>query len=58
MNPDQEKSVDDNITKLVLGLTKHFGRIPTENEVMVYLFGTNEQREEIYNNKGLIDDAP
>ena len=46
---------DPNLNLLILGLTKHFGHVPTEQEIIVYLFGTNEQREDLFNNKGLND---
>lgn len=37
----------------VLILTKHFGRYPTDIEVYRVVWGTREEREEIWNNKGL-----
>lgn len=36
---------EDNLTKLIKHLTILLGRIPTENEVRVFIFGDEEARK-------------
>lgn len=46
--------VDLEATKSVIdGLTRRFGRVPTEDEVMSFIFGTKEIRKDIWDKKGL-----
>ena len=37
------------ITGIVLALQARFGRLPTEEEVVGFLFGTDMQRNDIWN---------
>ena len=41
------------LEKVIQILAKHFGRIPTENEVYRTIWGNPHDREWIWNNKGL-----
>lgn len=44
---------EEALEKVILNLTKHFDRTPTEKEVHDFMFSSRERREEIYKNKGL-----
>ena len=39
------------ITMVVMALQARFGRLPTEEEVVGFLFGTDTQREDIWNSQ-------
>ena len=39
------------ITGVVLALQARFGRLPTEDEVVGFLFGTEKQRNDIWNSQ-------
>ena len=39
------------ITGVVLALQARFGRLPTEDEVVGFLFGSEEQRNDIWNSQ-------
>ena len=40
---------DEATQELILGLHKYLGRIPTEEEVMTFIYGTEEEKLEILN---------
>lgn len=40
----------DDMRKLVDGLASQMGRLPTEDEVYAFIFGSEEQRKEILEN--------
>lgn len=42
-----ENEDDKNLKALIRMMTHRMGRIPTEEEVDTYIFGTDEQREQI-----------
>lgn len=46
-------NLEDNARTLIQSLTKHFGRVPTDEEVLAFIFGDPERRKEIYGRKGL-----
>ena len=39
------------ITMVVMALQARFGRLPTEEEVVGFLFGTETQRKDIWNSQ-------
>ena len=39
------------ITMVVMALQARFGRLPTEEEVVGFLFGTDTQRKDIWNSQ-------
>ena len=39
------------ITEVVLALQARFGRLPTEQEVIEFLFGSYDRRNEIWNSQ-------
>lgn len=47
-------SVD--LEKVILGLAKRFDRMPTDNEVYRFVWGTPMDRQRIYQHKGLPED--
>lgn len=44
-----DEELDDDIEKMLLGLAKYMGRLPNEDEVMTFVYGTEQQRLEILN---------
>lgn len=44
---------DKDLEMVILNLQKHFERLPTDREVYRFIFGTPEERERIYENKGM-----
>jgi hypothetical protein len=58
VTPEQEKNMEQNLEQVILRLNKHFGRLPTEQEVVSFVFGSKDMREYIYANKGLPGDSP
>ena len=42
--------VNHNLTRICCALADRFGRVPTEDEVMGFILGTDEERLEIWNN--------
>lgn len=47
------RNLGEDMEKVILGLKSRFGRIPTDNEVYRFIWGTKESRERIYANRGL-----
>ena len=39
------------ITEVVIALQARFGRLPTEQEVIEFLFGTDKKRNDIWNSQ-------
>lgn len=39
---------NENLEKLIKGMTKHFGRVPTEQEVHQFIFGDAKTREAMW----------
>jgi len=40
---------DEQFKMLVMGLEAKLGRLPTEDEVVAFIFGTEEERRKIWN---------
>jgi hypothetical protein len=40
---------NDNLKRLILSLRARFGRLPTEDEVLDFINGDQERREQIWN---------
>ena len=43
------KTTSEKIDMLVMALTARLNRLPTESEVMLFIFGTREDREAVWN---------
>lgn len=50
---DIPPSLDGDLARTIANLEKHFGRLPTDREVYRFVFGTKEERERIYQEKGM-----
>lgn len=45
--------IDEDLTKVIEGLQARFGRLPTDNEVYNFVWGTAATRQSIWDCKGL-----
>ncbi len=44
--------IENKIAELVDKLAERLGRIPTEDEVLLFIYGTDEERQSVWNGKG------
>lgn len=44
--------IEDKIAELVDELAERLGRIPTEDEVLLFIYGADEERQSVWNGKG------
>lgn len=46
---EEIENMDEKFALLIISLQIRLGRMPTENEVILFIWGTPEERDEIWN---------